>query len=149
MVSASSDHPIFIAENDDGTSLYGFPAIDGPRGGVKVAFARKGTPCTPDTIDRTVHAHEIAAVRRRAGELLPSLRGACLRTVTCMYSNTPDRHFVIGRHRRCPGVTVACGFSGHGFKFVPVIGEILADLVIDGISRQPISMFGPDRFASG
>lgn len=91
-VSEFEDHPIFIAENADGTSLYGFPAIDGPRGGVKVAFARKGSPCTPDTIDRTVHGREIDAVRRRAAEVLPALRGDCLRTVTCMYSGRNLRH---------------------------------------------------------
>src|ERR1700756_1596188 len=58
-VSAFQDHPIFIEEKASGEQLYGLPAIDGPRGGVKVAFARKGIPCAPDTIDRVVHPQEI------------------------------------------------------------------------------------------
>ncbi len=148
-VSEFEDQPIFIHENADGTQLYGLPAIDGPKGGVKVGFARSGSPCTPETIDRSVSAHEIGAVTERAAGLLPALAGRCLRAVTCMYSTTPDRHFVIARHPQCANVTVACGFSGHGFKFVPVIGEILADLVIDGDTEHPISMFEPQRFATG
>jgi sarcosine oxidase len=148
-VSGFQDHPIFIDENASGIQLYGFPAIDGPRGGVKVAFARKGIPCTPDTIDRVVHEQEISELTARVKELLPALAGTCLRTATCMYSNTPDRNFVIARHPQCADVTVACGFSGHGFKFVPVVGEILADLVIDHATDHPISMFDPQRFLTG
>ena len=148
-VSEFEDHPIFIDENAVGAQLYGFPAIDGPDGGVKVAFAREGSPCTPDTIDRSVSAQEIGVVTERAAALLPPLAGRCLRTVTCMYSTTPDRHFVIARHPRCTNVVVACGFSGHGFKFVPVVGEILADLAIDGDTDHPISMFDPRRFVTG
>ncbi len=147
-VSGFEDHPIFIDENASGIQAYGFPAIDGPRGGVKVAFARKGIPCTPDTIDRVVHAHEISELTARVEELLPALAGTCLRTATCMYSNTPDRHFVIARHPQCADVTVACGFSGHGFKFVPVVGEILADLAIDRATDHPISLFDPHRFTT-
>jgi sarcosine oxidase len=147
-VSEFLDHPIFVAENGSGTQIYGFPAIDGPRGGVKVAFARKGVGCTPETIDRVVHAQEIGEMTARAAELLPALAGSCLRTATCMYSNTPDLNFVIARLPQCAHVTVACGFSGHGFKFVPVVGEILADLVIDGNTSQPISLFDPARFSS-
>jgi sarcosine oxidase len=66
-------------------------------------------------------------------------------TQTCMYSNTPDRHFVIGRHPQCADVVMACGFSGHGFKFVPVVGEILADLAIDDATDHPIALFDPQR----
>ncbi len=148
-VSGFQDHPIFIDENAAGIQVYGFPAIDGPRGGVKVAFARKGIPCTPDTIDRVVHPHEISELTGRIAEVLPALGGTCLRTATCMYSNTPDRNFVIARHPQCADVTVACGFSGHGFKFVPVVGEILADLVIDRTTDHPISLFDPQRFVTG
>ncbi len=147
--SGFEDHPIFIDENASGIQAYGFPAIDGPGGGVKVAFARSGSPCTPETIDRKVHEHEIREVTGRVTELLPALGGRCLRTATCMYSNTPDRHFVIATHPHCADVTVACGFSGHGFKFVPVVGEILADLVIDRATDQPISLFDPQRFVTG
>ena len=146
--SSFTDHPIFIDENDSGMQIYGFPAIDGARGGVKVAFFRKGVECTPETIDRTVHPHEIGEMRERVGQLLPDLDGPCLHSATCMYSNTPDQHFVIARHPQCANVTIACGFSGHGFKFVPVVGEILADLAIDGATDHPISLFDPSRLVT-
>lgn len=144
-IGGFEDLPVFINEDASGRHIYGFPAIDGPQGGVKVGLAPYGTPCTPDTIDRVVHNQEIGEVRARAAKLLPALAGPCLRAVTCMYSNTPDRHFVIGRHPHRAEVILACGFSGHGFKFVPVIGEILADLVIDGDTDHPIGLFDPRR----
>jgi sarcosine oxidase len=65
-----------------------------------------------------------------------------------MYTNTPDRHFVIAIHPDHPQVAVAAGFSGHGFKYAPVVGEILADLVLDGSTRHPVALFDPRRFAS-
>jgi sarcosine oxidase len=142
------DQPIFIDENSSGMQIYGFPAIDGPGGGVKVAFFRKGVECTPETIDRVVHPQEIAEMRARAGELLPALDGPCLHSATCMYSNTPDQNFVIARHPDCANVTVACGFSGHGFKFVPIVGEILADLASTGTTRHPIALFDPQRLVN-
>ena len=87
-------------------------------------------------------------MRERVGQLLPDLDGPCLHSATCMYSNTPDQHFVIARHPQCANVTIACGFSGHGFKFVPVVGEILADLAIDGATDHPISLFDPSRLVT-
>ncbi|WP_460357055.1 N-methyl-L-tryptophan oxidase [Mycobacterium sp. ZZG] len=146
--AAFEDHPIFIDEDSAGMQSYGFPAIDGPRGGVKVAFFRKGVECTPETIDRTVGEREIREMRTRAAELIPKLDGPCLHSATCMYSNTPDQHFVIARHPDTVNVTVACGFSGHGFKFVPVVGEILADLALSGATAHPISLFDPRRLVT-
>jgi len=142
------DQPIFINENANGMQIYGFPAIDGPDGGVKVAFFRKGQECTPETIDRVVHPEEISAMRDRATELLPALTGDCVHSATCMYSNTSDEHFVITRHPDYANVTVACGFSGHGFKFVPVVGEIVADLATTGTTAHPIALFDPQRLVT-
>jgi sarcosine oxidase len=142
------DQPIFINENAHGMQIYGFPAIDGPDGGVKVAFFRKGQECTPDTIDRVVHPGEISAMRDRVTELLPALTGDCVHSATCMYSNTSDEHFVITRHPDYANVTVACGFSGHGFKFVPVVGEIVADLATTGTTAHPIALFDPQRLVT-
>jgi len=62
-----------------------------------------------------------------------------------MYTNTPDKHFVIAAHPHHPQVAIACGFSGHGYKFASVVGEIMADLVIGGSTRHPIDLFTPDR----
>ncbi|MEV7425677.1 MULTISPECIES: N-methyl-L-tryptophan oxidase [unclassified Streptomyces] len=142
-------HPIYIWEDADGVQVYGFPAIDGPGGGAKVAFFRKGTVCTPETIDRTVSRAETGAMAAHVRRHIPSLPGAFLHAATCMYSNTPDEHFVITRHPAHPeSVVVACGFSGHGFKFVPVVGEITADLALTGSTRHPIELFDPRRFSA-
>lgn len=145
--ASMEDGPIYIHETDQVEQIYGFPPIDGPGGGAKVAFFRKGEDCTPETIDRTVHSHEKEAMLERVGRLLPGLTGSILDTATCMYSTTPDENFVIARHPGHRNVTVACGFSGHGFKFVPVVGEILADLAIDGVTAHPIALFDPNRLA--
>jgi sarcosine oxidase len=139
-------HPIYIWEDAAGVQVYGFPAIDGPDGGAKIAFFRRGIETTPETIDRAVHDDEIAAMAGAAGSHLPDLPGRFLTAKTCLYSNTPDEHFVIARHPGHEAVTVACGFSGHGFKFVPVVGEILADLATTGSTKHPISLFDPHRF---
>ncbi|GAA2228112.1 N-methyl-L-tryptophan oxidase [Streptomyces amakusaensis] len=141
-------HPVYVWEDREGIQVYGFPAIDGPDRGAKVAFFRDGGVCTPETIDRTVHDHEVRAIADYLGPRLPTLPGTFIKGVTCMYSTTPDEHFVIARHPGHPdAVTVACGFSGHGFKFVPVVGEILADLALEGGTPHPISLFDPARFA--
>ncbi|SDN66278.1 N-methyl-L-tryptophan oxidase [Allokutzneria albata] len=138
-------HPIYIWEDAAGVQVYGFPAHDGPAGGAKVAFFRKGVPCTPETIDRTVYQEEIDAMAGHMAACIPSLPGRFLRAATCMYTTTPDEHFVIARHPAHERVTVACGFSGHGFKFVPVVGEILADLALTGRTEHPIALFDPSR----
>ena len=138
-------HPIYIHEDRDGTQIYGFPSIDGPERGVKVAFFRRGQVCTPDTIDRSVAAAEVDDMRVYTARLLPSLPVRFLKAAACMYSNTPDQHFVIARHPEHANVTVACGFSGHGFKFVPVVGEVLADLATTGSTAHPIALFDPRR----
>jgi glycine/D-amino acid oxidase-like deaminating enzyme len=138
-------HPVWIHEAPDGLQAYGFPAIDGPDGGVKTAFFRHGEPTTPQTIDRVVHDDEIAGMAEHLQRLAPTLPGRFLRAAACMYTTTPDEHFVVAVHPEHPQVTVACGFSGHGFKFVPVIGEILADLSCEGTTRHPIALFDPRR----
>ncbi len=137
-------HPIYVWEGENGRQFYGFPSHD-DTGSVKVAFFRGGETCTPETIDRTVHAEEIDTISEFVGRKMPSLPGGFLRAATCMYTNTPDEHFVIARHPTRDRVVVACGFSGHGFKFVPVVGEVLADLVVDGTTAHPIALFDPAR----
>ena len=114
-----------------------------------MAKFRSGGPCTPQTIDRAVHPAEVAAMRAFVAPRMPDLPGTLLNSVTCMYTNTPDEHFVIARHPGHERVVVACGFSGHGFKFVPVVGEIVADLVTEGRTRHPIELFDPGRFPVG
>jgi sarcosine oxidase len=142
--------PIYIWELEDGATIYGFPAIDGPTGGAKVAFFRMPDTfqqiCTPDTIERTVHADEIALMREAIATRIPTLNGQFLEAATCMYTNTPDEHFVVGLHPRHPQVVIASPCSGHGYKFASVMGEVLADLATNGTTRHPIALFAPDRF---
>ncbi|GAA2634059.1 N-methyl-L-tryptophan oxidase [Streptomyces axinellae] len=143
-------HPIYIWEDAEGVQIYGFPAIEGPDGGAKVAFFRKGSDCDPETIDRTVAEEEVAAMAAQLAPRIPALPGRLRKAVTCMYTTTSDEHFVLARHPAHPdSVTVACGFSGHGFKFVPVIGEIVADLALNGTTEHPIALFDPLRAPLG
>ncbi len=139
-------HPIYV-HGDGDEQVYGFPAVDGPDGGAKVAFFRRGSECTPSDIDRTVAPAEVTAMAEQVSQILPGLPGRHLRAATCMYTNTVDQHFVVAPHPAHEHVTVACGFSGHGFKFVPVIGEVLADLATTGTTAHPVSLFDPARFA--
>ena len=138
-------HPIYVWEDAAGTQVYGFPAHEGPGDGAKVAFFRRGRVCTPDTLDRSVSDEEVQAMTDHLATCIPTLPGRFLRAVPCMYTTTPDEHFVIATHPAHHQVTVACGFSGHGFKFVPVVGEILADLAITGSTDHPIDLFDPGR----
>jgi sarcosine oxidase len=138
--------PIFIWEPADGNSFYAIPAHDGPAGGVKVAFFRAdGKPANPETIDREVHGEEVEFIRGYLARYIPSLDGEFLSAKTCMYTNTPDEHFVISTHPQHPQVAIAAGFSGHGYKFCSVVGETLADLVTEGETDHPIDLFSPSR----
>ncbi|ASO19776.1 sarcosine oxidase [Actinoalloteichus hoggarensis] len=144
---AEQRHPIFIWEDAGRRQAYAFPMHAESDGTVKAAFFRSGdNACTPDTIDRRVAEGEEEELRRFLSTRVPTLPGPLARAKTCMYTTTPDEHFVIGPHPRHDRVTLACGFSGHGFKFVPVVGEIVADLVARGTTRHPIAMFDPLRF---
>lgn len=138
--------PIYIWETEQGVLFYGFPAQDGPLDGVKVAFFFAGENCTPQTIDRTVYDAEVQVMRQCIAGRIPSLNGPLRDTATCLYTLTPDRHFIICRHRGHEQVIVASPCSGHGYKFCSVVGEIMADLAIDGKSNFPIDFFSLARF---
>ena len=140
--------PVFLSESDDGRPAYGFPAIDGPSGGVKAAVHGSANVCTPETVDRSIRAEDRAEILRKVSRRMPALAGEIVKAQTCLYTMTPDEHFVIGPHPEHPAVSIACGFSGHGFKFAPVVGEILAELAMHGTTSYPIAIFSPLRFAN-
>lgn len=124
--------------------IYGAPAIDGPDGGVKLSHVSE-QPCRAETVDRAVTTAE---AQEAASLLQPRLGvrlGPVIRATVCMWTNTPDHHFVLATHPRHQEVVVAGGCSGRAFKFLPVIGEILADLAIDGKTAHSIDLFEPGR----
>lgn len=140
--------PIFIWEPEDGNMFYGFPAQDGETG-VKAAFFRAdGVPCAPETIDREVGDEETDFLQGYLSRYVPAMSGELLDARTCMYTNTPDQHFIVSQHPEHPRVSIAAGFSGHGYKFCSVMGEVLADLATEGETRHPISLFSPERLSS-
>ena len=136
--------PIFIAETPIG-AFYGLPAIDS--NGVKVA-QHYGAPelGDPSSIDRTATAADEEQVRSFLHRFLPSANGPRRHASVCIYTLTPDRHFILDRHPEHANVAIATGFSGHGFKFASVVGEIMADLVESGRTAAPIELFRIGRF---
>jgi sarcosine oxidase len=140
--------PVYIYDVDGHDVFYGFPATDGVDGGIKAAMHTPGERCTADTVHRGTSETDASGVRRHLSTFLPELNGPLLRASTCLYTLTPDEHFVVARHPEHPQVSVAAGFSGHGFKFVPVIGEILADLTVNGRTRHSVQFLAPTRFST-
>ena len=141
--------PIYMAETQPGDPmLYGFPLTGPATEGVKVALHGSDETGTPQTIDRAVRPDDEERIRQRLATTLPALSGPVLRAVTCLYTMTPDEHFIIGPHPEHPAITLALGFSGHGFKFAPVIGELVGQLATESKTTQDIAMFSPTRFTS-
>jgi sarcosine oxidase len=138
--------PVFMCAPEPDYILYGFPSIDGSNGGVKVAIHGSDEVCSPASIDRHVRDTDVLRIRARLARRIPSLNGPLLEARTCMYTMTPDENFVICRHPRHSAVTIAAGFSGHGFKMASVVGEILADLATEGATGHDIKLFGHRHF---
>ena len=131
--------PIYIADTPEGY-FYGLPALDA--NGVKVA-QHYGTVelSDPVQVERAVTIEDEAAVRGFVRAHLPNVDGPTRHSSVCIYTLTPDRHFLIDVHPNYPQIVFAAGFSGHGFKFASVVGEILADLCDEGRTALPISRF--------
>ncbi|MFJ9555256.1 N-methyl-L-tryptophan oxidase [Nocardiopsis sp. NPDC101807] len=146
--------PVFARDGDDCT-WYGFPSLDGGRT-VKIGVhaeapgprregAQWGEPVDPGAGPREPDP----ADARRLGELASGLHGVEAlpeRMASCMYTMTSDEHFVIGHRRELPGLVLAGGFSGHGYKFASAVGQALADLAVNGRTDLPIGLFDPHRW---
>lgn len=140
--------PSFAVSHADGSAHYGFPMIaDVPGAGFKIAHHWHGPAADPDTIDRVGRREDERDFVPALERFLPDAAGPVLAMKVCMYTNTPDSHFVIDRHPRHERVTIACGFSGHGFKFASVVGDAVADLVEKGETELPIGFLGAGRFS--
>ncbi|MEP7179240.1 MAG: N-methyl-L-tryptophan oxidase [Pseudonocardiales bacterium] len=140
--------PVYIFQTDPADVIYGCPRVGDPADGVKVGFHYRGGDTDPDLIDRAVSRAESQQMRDVLAERIPGLADYVEARV-CMYTLTPDEHFVIDLLPASAGrVAVAAGFSGHGFKFTPVVGEILADLALTGTTAHPIDFLRASRFPS-
>lgn len=138
-----SNFPVFNLDAPVG-HFYGFPVYGVP--GFKIGlYHHRGERVDPDTIDRECYPEDEKVIREGVRRYFPDADGPTLAMKTCMFTNSPDEHFIIDRHPEFPNVALAAGFSGHGFKFSSVVGEILADLVTEGRSRHDIALFRLDR----
>lgn len=139
---ASAGNPCFFFETPGG-EFYGFPRIDGL---VKMAQHSGGQPvANPLDLDRELHSADVAPVSEFIGQLMPQIPKIPKRHATCMYTQTPDSHFIVDLHPRYPNVAIGAGFSGHGFKFTSSIGEALANLAVEGRADQSLDFLSLAR----
>lgn len=140
--------PVFIWElQRERQAIYGFPALDGPGGGIKCATEQFDATTTPDAVDREVTQAEAAdAWIRLVAPYLPGVGPRCVRATTCLYTVTPDFGFVIDRHPDSERILIASPCSGHGFKHSAALGEALAELVAEGRSTIDLAPFRLARF---
>jgi sarcosine oxidase len=135
--------PVFLHEME--SDWYGFPTLDGAT--IKVGIHDQGPAVDPDSMSDHVADSEAEPICRLAAASLKGVSGRPRRSVACMYTNTPDQHFLVGWHGRRKSVLVLGGFSGHGFKFAPMMGEIAAQLLCDGRTEHDLVRFEPARFS--
>lgn len=137
--------PVFLVDVPEG-SYYGFPTYDGH--GFKFGWYHHfREPIDPDEPDRSTTARDEAALRGFAERYFPAGAGPTEMLKACIFTNSPDEHFTIGGLLDAAQVSVAAACSGHGYKFASVVGEIMADLAIEGRTAHDIGLFALDRFA--
>lgn len=139
--------PLVNVVDDDGIAFTSWP-VYGSEEVVKATFVHIDADlCTPETMTtEPVSPDELAHITRSLQQYVRNAAGELVSTLSCMYTNAPDEHFVISPHSSHDNVIVAAGMAGHGFKFAPAVGEILADLSIDGDTTYDIDLFSPARF---
>ena len=135
--------PIALAEEDGGRLFATFPDLGD---GVKMGIHHEGDLTTPGAVVRDVSEGETVERRETLRRLMPDAAGDLRDAVVCLYTNTPDRRFVLDRHPGMDRVVIASACSGHGFKFASVIGEVLADLATDTPPALGIAPFALERF---
>jgi sarcosine oxidase len=125
--------------------FYGFPSHDVP--GFKLGkYHHRNEAVDPDDWAREPDRADEALLRDFTERYFPEAAGPTMRLATCMFTNSPDEHFILDTLPANDDVVVAAGFSGHGFKFASVVGEVLADLATEGATDHPIGQFSLDRF---
>ena len=140
---ASDRLPVFVARVNEG-GYYGFPMFGD--GGFKIGrYHHLGETVDPDCIDRQSHPADEAVLRTFVERYTAAGPAVTRGLKVCMFANTRDEHFILDHHPGCPGVSIAAGFSGHGFKFCSVVGEVMADLVEHGATTHDITRFRLSR----
>ncbi len=138
--------PVWFLETDLGT-IYGFPEID--EMGFKLAEHSSGTEVAdPLQPDRSLWSDDRRPLEALIRAHFPGVTSDCQHHAICMYTMSPDEHFVIDRHPEDPRVCFVAGLSGHGFKFASALGEIMSDLALDGETEMPIEFLGLKRLRS-
>ena len=136
--------PVFNIRLEEG-HFYGFPVFGVP--GFKLGrYYHLDERGHPDELSREIEPHDEPVLRAFAEDSFPEGAGPTLALKSCLFELSPDEHFLVDTHPDAPAVVVGAGFSGHGFKFCSVIGEILADLALEGETRHDIGLFRLDRF---
>jgi sarcosine oxidase len=137
--------PVFLLDVAEG-SYYGFPVYDVP--GFKFGrYHHLREPMDPDDPDRSTRPDDEAFLRAFAVRYFPEGAGPTIMLKACLFTNSPDEHFIIDLLPDAPQVSVAAGFSGHGYKFCSLVGEVMADLAMQGRTRHDIGLFKLARFA--
>ncbi len=142
--------PVWNAQVEEGR-YYGLPEFNpsGETPGMKLGrYHHRGETCDPDSVDRALYEADEALLRGFAERYFPDGAGETLDMAVCMFTNTPDEHFVLDVLPGAPQVSVAAGFSGHGFKMASVVGEIMADLAQRGETRHDIALHRLARLES-
>jgi sarcosine oxidase len=135
--------PVWAVEHS-GEIHYGFPMMMRSPG-FKLATHSAGETADPDRVNREITPSDEQTVRPFLREFMPQADGPLLSMRTCLYTNSPDGNFILDRHPNHERVLFACGFSGHGFKFAPVIGQVLADLATTGTTKHPVQFLSLNR----
>jgi sarcosine oxidase len=137
--------PIFNMEATEGR-YYGFPVHHVP--GFKIGkYHHRNESVAADSVDRDCYPEDEAVLREGIRRYFPDADGPTLAMKACMFANTPDSHFIIDHHPEADNVIIAAGFSGHGFKFCGVVGEIAADLALEGATKWDLELFRMQRLA--
>ena len=138
-----ADAPCYLYELPHGV-FYGFPEIGGR---MKVAEHSGGTKVEdPLFVDPEIDPHEAQRVLTFLGDCLPNVANGLAEHQTCLYTMSPDGHFIVDRHPREANVVFAAGLSGHGFKFTPVLGKALAEMALNGGTELPVGFLSLGRF---
>ncbi len=138
--------PIFIlCTEDDSEEWYGFPSFgdDPPK---FARFVKSGHAIDPDHLDRTCHPEDAALINELTQTYFAVPMDGPVRMNACMFTFTPDKHFILGRHPEDSNIYIAGGFSGHGYKFCSAVGEIIAQELAGEETGLDLSLHRLDRF---